>query len=151
MNNLINEYECFGPDSCERREVPNGMRHWLFDCITSMFCLLLMPSNYYQAPLLSHLNVSLSTDCLWPIAVCHQLPIWSSAYPVGSHAFSMGAKTEREISDGLSGSPRDVARSVFVEPQHQGAGVDRQLMAVIRSVALNAGIDCSGMRDSILI
>ncbi|MFD2883388.1 GNAT family N-acetyltransferase [Pseudomonas lini] len=32
---------------------------------------------------------------------------------------------------------RDVVRSVFVEPQHQGNGIGGQLMAMIRTVAIN--------------
>ncbi|PRA47413.1 MULTISPECIES: GNAT family N-acetyltransferase [Pseudomonas] len=36
---------------------------------------------------------------------------------------------------------RDVVRSVFVDPRHQGSGVGRQLMAAIHQAATLAGID----------
>ncbi|WP_030128996.1 GNAT family N-acetyltransferase [Pseudomonas sp. QTF5] len=35
---------------------------------------------------------------------------------------------------------RDVVRSVFVDPQHQGNGIGRQLMATIRTVAIDEKI-----------
>jgi len=44
---------------------------------------------------------------------------------------------------------RNVVRSVFVLPMHQGAGVGRQLMAVIHSNAINAGFDVLSVPSSI--
>ena len=43
----------------------------------------------------------------------------------------------------------DVVRSVFVDPQHQGAGIGRQLMAVIHSAALEFGLDVLHVPSSI--
>ncbi|WP_341520218.1 GNAT family N-acetyltransferase [Pseudomonas sp. G.S.17] len=36
---------------------------------------------------------------------------------------------------------RDVVRSVFVDPAHQGAGIGRQLMAMLLAVAVGNGIE----------
>ena len=43
----------------------------------------------------------------------------------------------------------DVVRSVFVLPKHQGTGVGRQLMAVIQSIAVDAGLDVLHVPSSI--
>ena len=43
----------------------------------------------------------------------------------------------------------DVVRSVFVDPQYQGAGIGRQLMAVIHSAALELGLDVLHVPSSI--
>lgn len=44
---------------------------------------------------------------------------------------------------------RDVVRSVFVDPQFQGGGIGRQLMAVIHSAAISAGLDALHVPSSI--
>ncbi|MDQ0121794.1 N-acetylglutamate synthase-like GNAT family acetyltransferase [Pseudomonas lini] len=43
----------------------------------------------------------------------------------------------------------DVVRSVFVDPQHQGAGIGRKLMDVIHSAALELGLDVLHVPSSI--
>lgn len=44
---------------------------------------------------------------------------------------------------------RDVVRSVFVDPSHQGAGIGRLLMAKIHAVALDDGIEVLRVPSSI--
>lgn len=44
---------------------------------------------------------------------------------------------------------KDVVRSVFVDPRYQGRGIGRQLMAVIHSVAINAGLKSLRVPSSI--
>ncbi|WP_095148713.1 GNAT family N-acetyltransferase [Pseudomonas sp. Irchel s3a18] len=43
----------------------------------------------------------------------------------------------------------ETVRSVFVEPQHQGNGIGRQLMAVIHATALNLGLEVLHVPSSI--
>ncbi len=44
---------------------------------------------------------------------------------------------------------RDVVRSVFVDPDHQGLGIGRQLMAIIRFAAVHAGLTILRVPSSI--
>ena len=44
---------------------------------------------------------------------------------------------------------RDVVRSVFVDPQHQGNGIGGQLMAMIRTVAIDKEIEVLHVPSSI--
>ncbi|KNH26939.1 acetyltransferase [Pseudomonas syringae] len=44
---------------------------------------------------------------------------------------------------------RDVVRSVFVDPQHQGNGIGGQLMAMIRTVAIDKKIEVLRVPSSI--
>ncbi|WP_339461558.1 GNAT family N-acetyltransferase [Pseudomonas sp. EA_105y_Pfl2_R69] len=44
---------------------------------------------------------------------------------------------------------RDIARSVFVDPASQGAGIGRQLMAMIQSIAVNKGVKLLRVPSSI--
>lgn len=44
---------------------------------------------------------------------------------------------------------RDVVRSVFVDPHHQGNGIGGQLMAMIRTVAINRKIETLRVPSSI--
>jgi GNAT superfamily N-acetyltransferase len=44
---------------------------------------------------------------------------------------------------------RDVVRSVFVDPHHQGHGIGRHLMATIQSAAVNAGLTVLRVPSSI--
>jgi GNAT superfamily N-acetyltransferase len=44
---------------------------------------------------------------------------------------------------------KDVVRSVFVDPHYQGRGIGRQLMAVLHSTALSAGLDVLRVPSSI--
>lgn len=44
---------------------------------------------------------------------------------------------------------RDVVRSVFVDPHHQGNGIGRQLMAMIRTVAIHRKIETLRVPSSI--
>jgi N-acetylglutamate synthase-like GNAT family acetyltransferase len=44
---------------------------------------------------------------------------------------------------------RDIVRSVFVDPASQGAGIGRQLMAMIQSIAVNKGVKLLRVPSSI--